>query len=247
MLCSKYIISRTTSWCFWSIHQVGDLFVCSFSVLSYDFLGPGAWCSGQSCLLGSRVRTPLWPSSFKETKCFFPLTRKDSTQSWKYRDIRKAEVGTMPYSYRMTSRVLYSLVYSNVDSTANFEQFGALYMHNLDDKYPTRPGFKSNTSFEPQPDLMSYRSRPYCGEPPWPRGGVLGFRPPVLEFRILCLKGSVISFISPSSKGFPGPVHVPMPICAQKWPKTPFISFHFSLLKYMHGPYNYLHWSFCMK
>ena len=25
----------------------------------------------------SRVRTPLWHSSFKETECFFPLTRKD--------------------------------------------------------------------------------------------------------------------------------------------------------------------------
>ena len=26
----------------------------------------------------------------------------------------------------------------------------------------------------------------YCGEPPWPRGSVLGLRPPGLEFRILC-------------------------------------------------------------
>ena len=39
----------------------------------------------------------------------------------------------------------------------------------------------------------------YCGEPLWPRGSVLGLRPPGLEFRILCLEGSVISFISPSS------------------------------------------------
>ena len=28
----------------------------------------------------------------------------------------------------------------------------------------------------------------YCGEPPWPRGSVLGLRPPGLEFRILCLE-----------------------------------------------------------
>ena len=28
----------------------------------------------------------------------------------------------------------------------------------------------------------------YCGEPPWPRGSVLDLRPPVLEFRILCLE-----------------------------------------------------------
>ena len=39
----------------------------------------------------------------------------------------------------------------------------------------------------------------YCGEPPWPRGSVLGLRPPGLEFRILCLEGSVVSFITPSS------------------------------------------------
>ena len=46
----------------------------------------------------------------------------------------------------------------------------------------------------------------YCGEPPWPRGSVLGLRPPGLEFWILCLEDSVISFISPSSGGSPGPV-----------------------------------------
>ena len=33
----------------------------------------------------------------------------------------------------------------------------------------------------------------YCGEPPCPRGSVLGLRPPGLEFRILCLEDSVIS------------------------------------------------------
>ena len=46
----------------------------------------------------------------------------------------------------------------------------------------------------------------YCGEPPWPRGSVLGLRPPGLELRILCLEDSVISIISPSSGGSPGPV-----------------------------------------
>ena len=43
----------------------------------------------------------------------------------------------------------------------------------------------------------------YCGEPPWPRGSVLGGRPPGLECRILCLESSVISFTSPSSGGSP--------------------------------------------
>ena len=46
----------------------------------------------------------------------------------------------------------------------------------------------------------------YCGEPPWPRGSVLSLRPPGLDFRILCLEDSVISIISPSSGGSPGPV-----------------------------------------
>ena len=43
----------------------------------------------------------------------------------------------------------------------------------------------------------------YCGELPWPRGSVLGLRPPGLKFRILCLEGSVNS---PSSEVSPGPV-----------------------------------------
>ena len=45
-----------------------------------------------------------------------------------------------------------------------------------------------------------------CWEPPWPRGSVLGLRPPGLEFRVLCLEDSVISTISPPSWGSPGPV-----------------------------------------
>ena len=55
---------------------------------------------------------------------------------------------------------------------------------------------------------------------------MLGLRPPGLEFRILCLEDSVISIISSSSGGSPGPVY---PICAQRWPKARFISFHFCL------------------
>ena len=46
----------------------------------------------------------------------------------------------------------------------------------------------------------------YCREPQWHRVIVLGLSPPELEFRILCLKGSVTSFNSPSSEGSPGPV-----------------------------------------
>ena len=46
----------------------------------------------------------------------------------------------------------------------------------------------------------------YCQEPTWPRGSVLGLRPPGHEFRILCLEDSIIAFISQSSLGSPGPV-----------------------------------------
>ena len=45
----------------------------------------------------------------------------------------------MPYSYRMTSRVLYSAQYHRQHCTLNaFEQFRTLYMHNLDKNI--RPG-----------------------------------------------------------------------------------------------------------
>ena len=65
----------------------------------------------------------------------------------------------------------------------------------------------------------------YCGQPPWPRDSVLGQGSSEPEFRILCLKGSVISFILPSSGGSPGPVQL---ICAQRWPIVRFILFRFN-------------------
>ena len=43
----------------------------------------------------------------------------------------------------------------------------------------------------------------YCGEPPWPRGSVLSLRSTQLEFRILCLEGTGIACILPSSAGYP--------------------------------------------
>ena len=48
--------------------------------------------------------------------------------------------------FRMTSRVLYSAQYHRQHCTLHaFEQFGALYMHNHDDKYPSRPVFEPGT------------------------------------------------------------------------------------------------------
>ena len=45
--------------------------------------------------------------------------------------------------FRMTSKVLYSAQDCMLHA---FVQFGALYMHNHDDKYPYRPGFEPGTS-----------------------------------------------------------------------------------------------------
>ena len=62
--------------------------------------------------------------------------------------------------------------------------------------------FKRNKKILPR----SLAKIQYCGEHTWPRGSVLGLRPPRLEFRILRLEDSVISIISPPSGGSPGPV-----------------------------------------
>ena len=61
--------------------------------------------------------------------------------------ISRKKEGTMPNSYRITSRVLYSAQCHRDHSTLHaFEQFGALYRHSLDDKHLTRPGFKLSSS-----------------------------------------------------------------------------------------------------
>ena len=53
----------------------------------------------------------------------------------------------MPYSYRMTSRVLHCAQYHIQHCTPHtFEQFGALYLHNLDDKHPPWPRYEPSTS-----------------------------------------------------------------------------------------------------
>ena len=63
---------------------------------------------------------------------------------------RQKEARSLDYAlllFRMTSRVLYSAQYHRQHCTLHaFEQFGALYMYNHDDKYPSRPGFEPGTS-----------------------------------------------------------------------------------------------------
>ena len=53
------------------------------ALLAMKGMGPGAVVKA-TCLESqrSRVRVPLWPLSFKETKGFSPLTRKDSIFPW---------------------------------------------------------------------------------------------------------------------------------------------------------------------
>ena len=62
---------------------------------------------------------------------------------------RQKEARSRDYAlllFRMTSKVLYSAQYHRQHCTLHaFEQFGALYMHNHDDKYPSRPGFEPCT------------------------------------------------------------------------------------------------------
>ena len=62
---------------------------------------------------------------------------------------RQKEARSRDYAlliFRMTSRVIYSAQYHRQHCTLHvFEQFGALYMHNHDDKYPSRLGFEPGT------------------------------------------------------------------------------------------------------
>ena len=59
---------------------------------------------------------------------------------------RQKEARSRDYAlllFRVNSRVLHSALYHREHCTLHaFEQFGALYMYNHDDKYPARPGFK---------------------------------------------------------------------------------------------------------
>ena len=64
-------------------------------------------------------------------------------------DRRKSEVGN----------IIYPTLIDKLQCL--FQQFGALYMHNLDDKHPTRPTFEPNTAtslgFKPHLDRASHR------------------------------------------------------------------------------------------
>ena len=89
-------------------------------------------------------------------------------------------------------------------STAAFHEFGVRFPVSAEVRGSVSGlGVLKETQIVSSPSTCKSE---YCGEPPWPRGSVLGLRPPGLEFRFLCLEDSVISIISLSSGGSPGPV-----------------------------------------
>ena len=63
--------------------------------------------------------------------------------SWQYRDRTKPEERSRYYQISVLSNdfIVHNRQHYILQA---FEQFGALYMHNLDDKHPTRPGFESS-------------------------------------------------------------------------------------------------------
>ena len=87
--------------------------------------------------------------------CFTSL----SAQSWQYRDRRKPKIGTMPYSYRMTSRVLYSAqCYRQHCTLHTFEQVKhCTYTTPL---INIRPGF--------EPSITEFRATTRPNEPSAP-------------------------------------------------------------------------------
>ena len=59
-----------------------------------------------------------------------------------------------------TSGVLYSAQYNEQHYPYHdYEQFGALYMHNSNEKHPTRPGLKPSTSQFPATTGLNEHSR----------------------------------------------------------------------------------------
>ena len=83
--------------------------------------------------------------------------------------LRQEEARSRDYAlllFRMTSRVLYSAENHRQHCTLQaFEQFGTLYMHSHDDKYPARPSFEPGTSRLQAPVDTNEPSGPACK---WP-------------------------------------------------------------------------------
>ena len=56
-------------------------------------------------------------------------------------------------------------------------------------------GFETRSDIQAMFLPRSLVKIPYRGKPLWPRGSVLGRRPPELELYIMCLEGSMITYL----------------------------------------------------
>ena len=85
-----------------------------------------------------------------------------SAQLWQYRDRRKPETGTMPYSCRMPSR--FFILHNKINSTAHSRHLNSwehwICTVSMTSIRPDRNSSPVHLSFEPQPDRMSHRGRP---------------------------------------------------------------------------------------
>ena len=81
--------------------------------------------------------------------------------SWQYRDRRRTEAGTMPYSYFEWLQG-FIIVHSIIGSTVHSRPLNSLYMHcKCTAIYPARPGFEHGTpGYKLQSKRMSHRDRP---------------------------------------------------------------------------------------
>ena len=82
--------------------------------------------------------------------------------------LQQKKAGSRDYAlllFRTTSRVIYNAQYPRQHCPLHtFEQFGALYMHNHDNKYPARPGFGPGTSKFQAPVDTNGQSEPAHNE-----------------------------------------------------------------------------------
>ena len=125
-----------------------DFKVCLKQLFFYDNFSSAL---SQVWHLNCRSRAALWLLFYVAFCTIMEISRQKEARSRDYALLL----------FRMTLRVLYSAQYHRQHCTLHaFEQFGALYMHNHDGKYPYRPGFEPGTQgYKPQSIRVSHQSR----------------------------------------------------------------------------------------
>ena len=100
-----------------------------------------------------RMQQSEWISLYVAFSTIMAISRQKETRSLDYALLL----------FRITSMVLYSAQYHRQHYTLQaFEQFGSLYMHNHDYKYPARPEFEllqlGPPGYKPRSIRMSHRA-----------------------------------------------------------------------------------------